>query len=112
MTLLYWDVKNQIYYQICPESQTRESFHNELKERKIVLWARHHSREFPDEMRNEAMIQSVLNGDVDSFLQIVKEREKFLVKHHYWKMKLLDYYKNAMDCVGYLAEKLYSFSNM
>ena len=73
---------------------------NELAERKIVLWARNHLSELPYEIRNSDFVLPVLNGDVNAFLSKVEEREIFLRKHHYWKMKLLGYYQNVANAIG------------
>lgn len=93
------DVVCQLHYHIGPEREIRTFVLKELNRRKIVQWARQHVTELPDEMRNDVLIQSVLNCEVDAFFNDVEERERFLRKHHYWKMKFVGGYQKIVDAV-------------
>lgn len=94
---LRWDVVNQVHFLTSTGSERREFVLQEWKKRKIVQWAQHHSSELPVDMQKDGLIQSVLMGDVNAFLSAVNERELFLRKHHYWKMKILKNYQKIVD---------------
>lgn len=97
--LLEVDVVCQLHYHVGSEREIRTFVLKELNRRKIVLWARQHVTELPDEMRNDVLIQSVLNCDVDAFFNDVENRERFLRKHHYWKMKFVGGYQKIVDAI-------------
>lgn len=98
--VLLCDMTNQLHYHH-PDNTIRAFFKKEISERKIVKWAQQQWSELPYEIRNSAHVLPVLTGDVDAFLSKVEEREKFLRKHHYWKMKILSYYQNVADAIGH-----------
>ncbi len=43
------------------------------------------------------LVNSILDCNVNAFLKVVKEREEFLRKHHYWKTKILKCYQGIVD---------------
>ena len=102
VSLLCWDVLNQIQFQSQNENEIRCFLSEELAVRRIVLWARQQSSESLNDMRNDSLSLYVLNGDVDAFLSKVWEREKFLRKHHYWKMKIMSYYQAVADAIDHV----------
>jgi glycosyltransferase involved in cell wall biosynthesis len=91
------DVVNQVHFLTSTDSERREFILQEWKKRKIVQWLRQHSSELPVDMQKDTMVQSVLMGDVNSFLAAVYERERFLRMHHYWKMRILKNYQRIVD---------------
>ena len=99
VALLCWDVSNQIHFQSHNEKEIRCFLSEELAVRKIVLWARQQSSELLNDMRNDSFSLYVLNGDVNAFLSAVYERERFLKKHHYWKMRILKNYQRMVDVI-------------
>ena len=96
---LLCDMTNQFHYHY-PDNTIKAFFKKEISERTIVKWAQQQLSELPYEIKNSALVKPVLNGDVDAFLSRVDEREKFLRKHHYWKMKIMDYYQTVADAIG------------
>lgn len=101
VTLLYWDVLQQIHFQISTDQSICDFIHKEISERKIVLWAQQHTSELPLEMRKDVLIQSVLNSDVKAFFRKVMEIERFL-RPHYRKMKIARHYQIIVDFIGRL----------
>lgn len=94
---LQWDVVNQVHFLTSTGSERREFVLQEWKKRKIVQWAQHHSSELPVDLQKDGLVHSVLMGDVNAFLSAVNERELFLRKHHYWKMRILKNYQRIVD---------------
>lgn len=89
-----------IHYRMSTINDLREIIKRELMERKILLWARQNFSELSVEMRQDTLIQAVLNCDMDVFLGVVKEHEQFLRKHYYWKMNILKYYQRLVDIIS------------
>lgn len=90
--MLMKDVVGQIHFHVYSYEEIREFVRREFEERKMVLWAREHMDKIPEEMKKECLIHSVLNKNVEEFLAMANNHERFLQKHHYWKMRLLGIY--------------------
>ncbi len=73
----------------------------EFEVSKIAKWARSHAAEIPDKIKNDPMVQFLLNGNSDALLCKLDERERFLRKHHYWKMRIMRYYQKVADTISY-----------
>lgn len=101
--LLLEDVRCQFHYKRISEPDIRNFIHQEFGMRKLILWARDHQSGIPEKLKSEQRVISILDGDIDAFIQAVKEREKYLKKHHHWKMKILGYYQSVIDRVGLLS---------
>ena len=93
------DVVNQVHFLTSTDSERREFILQEWKKRKIVQWGWQHASELPVDMQKDGLLQSVLMGDVDAFLAAVYERERFLRKNHYWKMRILKNYQRIVDTI-------------
>jgi len=100
----FFELKNELammlHYRITTIDNLREIIRRELMERKVVLWGRQNYSVLPFEMRQDTLIQAILNCNVDVFLGAVQEYEQFMRKHHYWKMKILECYQRIADIMG------------
>jgi glycosyltransferase involved in cell wall biosynthesis len=97
--LLMCDVICQYRFHVNSDKIIREWLRKELSERKIVLWARQHVHEIPPEMMKEKRVLALTIGDENVFLEAVRERESFLRKHHYWKMKFVGGYQKIVNFI-------------
>ena len=98
--LLMSDLIGQIHHKKYSLEIIRKFLYRELTERKIVVWARQNPSLLPDDMKNSPLIKSLLECDVNASIKVVKEREKFLQKHHYWKMKMMRLYMKVADYIS------------
>lgn len=90
----------QYHYREHSEEKIRQFIHKELTTRKIVIWAQQNSSELPEKMKQDPFTIAILDCNVDGFWRAVQEREQFLRKHHYWKMKLVRLYQKVMNIIG------------
>ena len=96
-----WDVCSRLHYKIGSASDIQKLLLREFENRKIAKWARLHSKEIPDTIKNNTMAQFLLNGDSVTFFRKLDERERFLRKHHYWKMRIMRLYQKVADTISY-----------
>ena len=91
------DVVCQFHYHVFSAQKICDFIQKEMTSRKIVVWARHNPILLPANMRKIPLVNSLLDCNVNAFLKVVKEREEFLRKHHYWKTKILKCYQGIVD---------------
>lgn len=91
------DVVCQLHYHVSSIEKIRNFIHQEMMERKIVLWGRQHVSLLPETLTSLPLIMSILNADVDAFYKIAKNRERFLQKHNYWKMGIVKIYQKVIS---------------
>lgn len=103
--MLRSDVIGQYHYHVQPEHEIMAFARKEMNTRKIVLWARQHQTELPEDLKNDALVESILNSNVDEFIKMVHQREAFLKKHHYWKMKILEYYQEIANMFNFIFDR-------
>ena len=77
---LYFDIRLQIRYRVCSEIELRDFIENELKTRKIMLWAQEY---LPDDMKQKEEVKALLEKDVEKIIGIVKQEEKGLRMHFF-----------------------------
>lgn len=95
------DVGSRLHYKIGSTSDIQRLLLREFENRKITKWARLHSNEIPDIIKNNTIVQFLLNGDSATFFRKLDERERFLKRHHYWKMRIMSFYQKVVDAISY-----------
>lgn len=77
---IYFDVRLQIRYHICSETELRDFIEKELNTRKIMSWAQEH---LPDDMKQKKDVRALLEKDVEKIIEIVKQEEHGLRWHYF-----------------------------
>lgn len=95
------DMCSRLHYKISTIQEIESLLLQEFEVSKIAKWARSHAAEIPDIIENDTMVQYLLNGNSDALLCKLDERERFLRKHHYWKMRIMRYYQKVADTISY-----------
>lgn len=85
----YFDVRLQIRYRVCSETELRDFIEKELKTRKIMLWAQEH---LPDDIKQKEEVRALLEKDVEKIIGIVKQEEKGL-RMHYFMTRMFKLYQ-------------------
>lgn len=98
--MLLLDVVGQLHFQAFPEDNIRGFIRQEMEGQKIALWARERRDGMSARKEKERLARSIILKDADEFLAIAKERERFLQKNKYWKMKIAGYYQKATDAIA------------
>ena len=93
------DVCSRLHYKISTVPEIERLLLQEFEVSKIAKWARSHAAEIPDKIKNDPMVQFLLNGNSDALLCKLDERERFLRKHHYWKMRIMSFYQKVVDII-------------
>lgn len=90
LSLFYQDVRMQMHFHIGTDDTIREFISRELKERKIVLWAKNH---FYNEETNNIKIKAILDDDVEGIMDLARQDEKRLWLHYLMKSGVVLYQK-------------------
>lgn len=95
-----WDSCERIYHKVDIASDVHKILLQEFDNRKIAQWARLHSTEIPDKIKENAMVQYLLSANSDILFHELDKMERFHSKHHYWKFIILKYYQKVADAVS------------
>lgn len=92
---LYFDIRLQIRYRVCSEIELRDFIENELRTRKIMLWAQEY---LPDDMKQKEEVKALLEKDVEKIIGIVKQEEKGL-RMHFFMTRIFKLYQKIEGVV-------------
>ena len=112
--MAYIEAAQRIYFLKTPIDEVTESYMKVFSESKTVAWARQHCEEMTAYIKDPSKlppsqlamaVKAVVEGDSAAFANAILIQERFMRRHHYWKMRLLAPYM-------YMTNILYRLVNM
>ena len=99
--MVCYQMVSYLHHRVGSKQDLIRLLQKQFSDRKITQWARQYPEKLPETLRNKAASRYIIDGDNDTLFEMIDEREGFLRKHHYWKMKIMKVYQVIVNSISY-----------